>query len=318
MNEDTNSALYVYGFTLAGLVPETGVSANLPIAGVDEPHPPFFRRSGAVAAVLSRVLQSDFCGSAGEKNLRDLAWLAPRACRHEAVLEQVLRLGAVLPARFGTLFSSTASLEGFMRQHETAMVRFLQRAHGQEEWALKGFFDQARAEADWLARRRSEEPSPPNSPPGAAYLREQGRRIKAREALDDQLAEACGELWEELSSLVSEIVQRRILVRETPDAAREMVLNWALLLPAAAAADFRGRIERANAEKNRGGLALEVSGPWPPYSFCPVLAAEPVSGGKTEQVSGGAAAPPCRELQSLSGPGGGAGAGRGHNEEGES
>ena len=53
-----------------------------------------------------------------------------------------------------------------------------------------------------------------------------------------------------------------------------MVLNWALLLPAAAVADFRGRIERANAEQNPGGLAFEVSGPWPPYSFCPVLETE--------------------------------------------
>ena len=131
-NEISNGALYVYGFTRAGLVPdaaaaamaEAGVAAGLFGAGIDEPHPPFFWRSGRVAAVLSRVSQSQFCGPAGEKNLQDLAWLAPRACRHEAVLEQVMRLGAVLPARFGTLFSSTASLESFMRQHEAAIGRF--------------------------------------------------------------------------------------------------------------------------------------------------------------------------------------------------
>ena len=216
----------------------------------------FSGAAGRVAAVLSRVSQSEFCGPAGEKNLQDLAWLAPRACRHQAVLEQVMRLGAVLPARFGTLFSSTASLESFMRQHEAAIARFLERVGGQEEWAVKGFLDQARAEAEWLARRRSEEPGPPGSPPGVAYLREQSLRIQAREALDDRLAEACGDLLNELNPLASEIVPRRILARETPDAAREMVLNWALLLPAAAAADFRGRIERANAEQNRGRPGL--------------------------------------------------------------
>jgi hypothetical protein len=116
-------------------------------------------------------------------------------------------------------------------------------------------------------------------PPGAAYLQEQSRRIQAREALDDRLAEACGNLLDELNLLASEIVERRILACERPDAAREMVLNWALLLPAAAAADFRGRIERANAEQNRNGLTLEVSGPWPPYSFCPALETEPAREG---------------------------------------
>ncbi len=118
------------------------------------------------------------------------------------------------------------------------------------------------------------EPGPPGSSPGVAYLQEQSLRLQARQALDDRLAEACDGLLNELNPLASEIVPRRILAHETPGAAREMVLNWALLLPAAAVADFRGRIERANAEQNAGGLAFEVSGPWPPYSFCPVLEAE--------------------------------------------
>jgi hypothetical protein len=287
MNEDSNNVLYLYGFTLAGLVPEAagaamteaGVSPSLPSGGIDESHPSFFGRSGRVAAVLSRVSRSEFCGPTSEKNLQDLAWLAPRACRHEAVLEQVMRLGPVLPARFGTLFSSTASLESFMRKHEAAIARFLERVGGQEEWAVKGFLDQGRAEAEWLARRRSEKPCPSGSPPGVTYLQEQSLRIQARQALDDRLAEACGDLLNQLNPLASEIVPREVLAPQTPEAARELVLNWALLLPPAAVADFRGRIERANAEQNPGGLAFEVSGPWPPYSFCPVLEAEAASEG---------------------------------------
>jgi hypothetical protein len=287
MNGDSINVLYVYGFTQAGPVPEAGgaavteagVFASLLSDGIDEPHPSFFRRNGRVAAVLSRVSRSEFCGPTGEKNLQDLAWLAPRACRHEAVLEQVMCLGPVLPARFGTLFSSTASLETFMRKHEAAIARFLERVGGQEEWAVKGFLDQARAEAEWVARRRSEEPCPSGSSPGVTYLQEQSLRIQARQALDDRLAEACGDLLNQLNSLASEIVPRRVLAHETPESARELVLNWALLLPSAAVADFRGRIERANAEQNPGGLAFEVSGPWPPYSFCPVVEAASASEG---------------------------------------
>jgi hypothetical protein len=224
---------------------------------------------------LSQVEQTEFCGPAGEKNLHDIAWLAPRVCRHEAVLEQVMRFGAVLPARFGTLFSSTASLEDFMRQHGAVMGRFLESVRGRQEWAVKGFFDLARAEAQWLARQSSGPPSLSKLSPGLAYLQEQSLRFQARDALDDRLARACGDLLKELNSLASKIVPRRILACEAPEAGREMVLNWALLLPAAKVNDFRARVGRANAEHQLDGLGFEVSGPWPPYSFCPVWEDEP-------------------------------------------
>jgi hypothetical protein len=279
MKTNSNGAFYVYGFTQAVLAAQAAGGAAVGAedspgifsGGMEEPHPPFFRRGGDVAAVLSQVEQTEFCGPAGEKNLHDLAWLAPRVCRHEAVLEQVMRFGAVLPARFGTLFSSTASLEDFMRQHGAVMGRFLESVRGRQEWAVKGFFDQARAEAQWLARRRAGPPSLSELSPGLAYLQDQSLRLQAREALDDRLARACGDLLKDLNALASRIVPRRILVCEAPEAGREMVLNWALLLPAAGVGGLRERVGRATAEHHPEGLAFEVSGPWPPYSFCPVL-----------------------------------------------
>ena len=283
MNEDSNLVFYAYGFTQAGLVPaapgaeaaQPEVCARLAGSGIDQRHPPFFRRQGSVAAIVSQVSRSDFCGPAGDKNLEDLDWLAPRACRHQAVLEEAMRLGPVLPTRFGTLFSSPASLEGFLRKHEAALAGFLERMDARQEWAVKGFLDPARAEGEWLSRRALEQPGPAGATPGLAYLHEQRLRLEARQAVDDRLAQAAEGLFHELNPLASEIVARRILARETANAAREMVLNWALLLPAAAAAEFRGRIERANAQYHPAGLAIEVSGPWPPYSFCPVLQAGP-------------------------------------------
>ncbi len=135
MNDNSNNAYYVYGFTQAGLVPESvvappheaGVSPGIPphreasaesdnamgvapqeagivkngeqatrmipSGGIDELQAPFFQSFGKVAAILNLVSQAEFCGPAGETNLQDLAWLAPRACRHQAVIEQVTSRG---------------------------------------------------------------------------------------------------------------------------------------------------------------------------------------------------------------------------------
>jgi hypothetical protein len=281
MNQDPDNVFYIYGFTRAGLAPEVAAAAQAEVSaafldgGMDETHPPFFWRNGSVAAVLSQVSRSEFCGPVGEKNLQDLAWLAGRACRHQAVIEQIMRLGPVLPARFATLLSSPTSLECFLAKHEASIARFLERVGSQQEWGVKGFFDPGRAEADWLACRRSEKPGPPASSPGMAYLQEENLRMQAKQALDDRLAEACDGLFNELSPLASEMVPGRFLGRLIPETAPQMVLNWALLLPAAAVPVFRERVQLANTRQNPAGMAFEVSGPWPPYSFCPVLEAEP-------------------------------------------
>lgn len=112
MSEDSSRLLYVYGFVSAGAAagaagvpgPEAAVCPGRLSGGIEENHAPFFQCAGRVAAVVSHVAQAEFCGPAGEANLQDLAWLAPRACRHQAVLEQAMRQGPVWPARFGTLF----------------------------------------------------------------------------------------------------------------------------------------------------------------------------------------------------------------------
>jgi hypothetical protein len=239
--------------------------------GVDDRHPPFFQAFGKLAAVMSLVSQAEFCGSAGEANLQNLAWLAPRACRHQAVVEEVMNRGPVLPARFGTLFSSRASLETYLREHEEVIGEFLENVRDREEWAVKGFLDPARAEAALLAGLRPGADRPPGTSPGLAYLQEERLQITAKQELEERVAAASDELWAELSPVVSAAHERRLLTRETTGETRDMVFNWAFLVPQAVVAELRGRIERANAGQKLCGLAFELSGPWPPYSFRPSL-----------------------------------------------
>src|ERR1035441_10314340 len=80
------------------------------IAGVGEDRPVSFQACEGISAVFSEVELGEFCGDSAEARLRDLAWLGPRVCRHEAVIDQVLCHGPVLPARFATLFTSVDSL----------------------------------------------------------------------------------------------------------------------------------------------------------------------------------------------------------------
>ena len=82
-------------------------------------------------------------------------------------------------------------------------------------------------------------------------------------------------MWTDLQDYAAQVQERRLLSRETTGSDQDMVWNWALLIPRQAVSGFQARIQDINAQYAERGLRVEVTGPWPPYSFCPALDMEP-------------------------------------------
>ena len=85
----------------------------------------------------------------------------------------------------------------------------------------------------------------------------------------------CRKLWTGLRDHVAEGRERRLLSREATGSDKDMVWNWALLMPRQAVVGFQALIQDVNSQYAERGLRLECTGPWPPYSFCPALDMEP-------------------------------------------
>lgn len=260
-------AFYLFCFARADRLP-----ATIEGEGLDERSTVWAHRDGDVAAVLSEVSLADFTGPEAEARLHDLAWLTPRALRHEQVVERIAQCSPVLPARFGTIFTSMDSLARLLAAHRGGIRQFLDRAEGREEWGLKGFLDRPRAR-EWLvdeelagaAARLS------SSSPGMRYMQERRIRAEADNRLRRWLAETSGRLREELSRHATQTVERRVLASGSTDDGGEMVLNWAFLVPKGEADSLRSESDRLGQELAERGLAFEWSGPFPPYSFTPEL-----------------------------------------------
>lgn len=208
--------------------------------------------------------------------MQDLTWMGPRACRHEAVVEQAMRLSPVLPARFGTLFSSRESLEKFIRKHHAAVRRFLDRVADKEEWAVKGMLDRKKAREEvfsTLLARSNQDLSSLSA--GIRYFREQRMLAEAEKELDSWLRGICNEVMGDLGRRAVDFRPRRVLSQSAAENNLEVVLNCAFLMPRSAVVELRARTNQANARYAPRGLIFELSGPWPPYSFSPSLGMAP-------------------------------------------
>jgi hypothetical protein len=229
-----------------------------------------------LVAVWSPVPLEDFCGPEAEKRLQDLTWIGPRVIRHQEVVAGVMRHSPVLPVRFGTIFASLANLQKVLQRHSDTIAEFLERLTDQEEWAVKGMLDRPGAKDKLVSLKLAlEAENLEGLSPGKRYFEEQRLRAAGDQELQRWLHKVCQEVWTNLQDCATQAQERRLLSRKTTGSDQDMVWNWALLIPRQAVGGFQALIQDVNAQYAHRGLRLEVTGPWPPYSFCPSLDMEP-------------------------------------------
>ena len=250
----------------------TCFDATLPIegTGVDNQNPLFLHGFRDIAAVVSVVSLDDFCGPSAESRLQDLAWVGPRACRHEEIVERVMRYNPVLPAHFGTLFSSFESLEKLLHKNYDNIRRFLDQVKDKEEWSVKVLLDREKAKEKQISKALAKEAEQLASlTPGKRYFQEHRIRTDVEKELNSWLKEVCEKTTRDLNSIATDFYDRKSILHCAAKSGGDMIRNWAFLVPIIAKSDFQVRIELTNTDLSPQGLVFELSGPWPPYSFSP-------------------------------------------------
>jgi hypothetical protein len=237
-------------------------------SGVDERRPVLVLDYGGIGAIYSEVELDEFVGPAAEARLQDLAWLGPRVCRHEAVIEQAMSRAAVLPARFATLFTSLKSLESYVVERREAIAGFFAQLGDRQEWAVKGLLDRAAALEDAL-RKLSRPAAAEDRSPGARYFEQKRIKAQAEREFNRRLKEHCRQAASALNAAAGGFRERKVMPAEEGGA--EAVLNWAFLLAPAEITGFRAALDRLQGGEAFPGLRLVMTGPWPPYSFVPEL-----------------------------------------------
>jgi hypothetical protein len=176
----------------------------------------------------------------------------------------------VFPARFATLFSSPESLERMLGIHYETVVRFLDYMRGKEEWAVKGFLDRAKAEDDLFVSQCQR--SALSRSPGVRYLQEQRLRAGVGKEVSTWLNAVAADIKKEVQNKAVGTCEKRLQHREVSGRESDMAFNWAVLLRKEELEQFRGWVEQTNSKFLGKGLTIEMTGPWPPYSFRPSLA----------------------------------------------
>jgi hypothetical protein len=268
--------------------------------GVDPRHKVELICEGPIAAVVSRVGLDQFDPERLQgKTAEDIQWLGKIAARHNEIICQAANSSAVLPLRLGTVFQSRDSLQAMLVRCRSTVAKFLEQLGTRQEWGVKLYLEKRRPEPipghigpsppHYLRPQRGNSPSfdnktsipderratnrnPfPSATSGTAYLTQKKALLDDRR---EQRASVCQTIQSVEQSLMSDAehcCRIRNLPSDLTGRTEAMVFNAAFLLPASSQASWLETVQRVQRDVQSKGLVLEVSGPWPPYHFCPSL-----------------------------------------------
>lgn len=207
--------------------------------------------------VVSDLAAESFGEAAWAEHGEETRWVTPVATAHHEVLQHLVDHGDVLPLQLPGIYPSDEALIAALEPSRAHLERAWRFLAGRVEWSLQVFPTSAPQESDapaprsgreYLERRRSQQDARNN---------ERGRR----ELLLANTHEALTR--EATASVVRAPLDSAVTGREEP-----MLFNSAYLVRR----DEEQRFLRVAEEHHNqlvvdADMRVEVSGPWPPYSF---------------------------------------------------
>jgi hypothetical protein len=249
--------IYVYAITRDAVTPDT--------EGVDQTRRFGFASSDGVSAIFTAVNAEAFSQEEIDRRAGDLEWIGAIGYRHQAVVQDVMKKTALVPLRAFTLFSSEEALRSYLHENASMLNKVLDRLDGKQEWTLRVEIDPQRWSETLVTRvdrLRALQSEIDTASAGKAFL--------LRKKLDDEKKRASHDAEQALVGEIEQVVLDK-LACETVSETRERRDGAFPQINVLIERDEEAKLQELHASLMdryaSEGVALALSGPWPPYTF---------------------------------------------------
>jgi len=233
-------------------------------AGVPAARPPrALDAGGDLWVIAADVPETEYGEAVIAHGLQNIEWVSRRALGHERMVERFLGRTGLLPMQLFTLFTSDERALAHVARERRRIDRLLDRLDGQVEWGVRVTWDERVArEAVEKVHKATGARKPPS---GAAYLSRKRDLLDVNRATLATARKEATRLFREMSKEATDARRRASTEQAAPGS--RLLLDAAYLVAAAHAAAFRKALDRRTRDIETSGLAVSLTGPWPPYNF---------------------------------------------------
>lgn len=249
-----DTVLHAYGVVASPDAPLPAVGiAGTPVGALD---------LGQVAAVVGWLPGDRYGPEQWEAHGQDPKWLEPLAREHHQVLQALCddpAVADVVPLRLPGIYRDLDTARTTLLSQTAELRRALEDIRGHAEWGVKVLLAHP-------ARTRPE----PAAATGRDYLRRRSEAVTARETSRERRHQLVSAAYAEITraatrSRVNPPQDKVLTGRSEP-----MLHNSAHLVRRTEQEGFFAALAQASELVASEGMLVEVSGPWPPYSFARV------------------------------------------------
>lgn len=220
---------------------------------------------GGVAAICTRVDGDDFSQEEIDRHAGDLDWLGTIGVRHQEVVARLAACGTIVPLRAFTLFSSEEKVREFLAGNRADLLSVLARLDGKDEWTIRIEFEPEQWSHALAARSeslRAIEEEMKTAPAGKAYLLKKKLEESKKRAAEEAENSLVGEIGVAVPDHLA--VDRRLEGRAERGGSDPQLT---LLVERGRTGELRRLHESLAQRYAPEGVALVLTGPWPPYTF---------------------------------------------------
>ncbi len=241
----SNRALYLYGLSQ----PEgmSGKDEEIRATGIDGEDSVKAMEVGGLLAWISEVDSKKFAVDLPSM-MDDMEWLSEASVRHQRVVSAIAERVKLLPARFGTVFLGSKSLEADIRSRKKQLDAAFKRIADADEWGIKVFVN------------TEGPPAMQKATSGKNYL-----QLKAK-AIEAQTRPVADAEIEKLESALQKIARASASTGKVSGGLKNLQWQATFLVPRERRKQWDETLKKF-AERWDASRRIECTGPWPPYSF---------------------------------------------------
>ena len=253
---------YLYGITHKDVASQ--LASNLTVEGGVSL---LMVEQGELAAVTRLVPHDAFTSDRVYQSSEDIRWLEHSVRIHNEVVECLHQAGAVLPVKFGTVYSTAQTIQTDLAEMQDALLARLEWLRACDEWGIRFYADRQAvqriaSEHPVLRQMQAEIDA---ASPGRAYLLKRKLADRAADITAQALSSLIQTVYRHLISYAVAGQMSKCPAQPVKSGDEREVLHAIFLVQRARADDFLEEVQRLVQEQD--GLCCECSGPWPPYSF---------------------------------------------------